>query len=198
MAAELLEFDAATHVYRVAGKRIPSVTQVLGILVDFSDVPPAVLENARRRGEQVHAMIDLFNREQLDESSVSDELAPYLDAWKLFLVESGAIVVSSECRVFHSKLGYAGTADLVLYLNGRYVVPDIKATSLVPRTVGAQTSAYCEAIYHMDGSRGRRHERACIHLKNGRYQLHPRRDPADWSLFLSCKNIFDYLQREAA
>lgn len=197
MAAELLQFDAATHTYRLAGKRLPSVTEVLGILVDFSDVPPATLENARRRGTEVHAMVDLFNREQLDESSVSDELAPYLDAWKLFLTESGAVVISSEIRVYHAKLGYAGTADLLLDWNGRYVLPDVKATWAVPRTVGAQTAGYAEAYWQMYGGRGRRPERACIHLKDGKYSVQKRTDPADLSMFISCLNVFRYLQEAA-
>jgi hypothetical protein len=197
MAAEALEFDAPSHTYRLAGRRLPSVTEILGILVDFSDVPPAVLENARRRGEQVHAMIDLDNREQLDESSVTDELAPYLEAWRRFLSESGAVVISSELRVYHAKLGYAGTADLLLDWNGRYVLPDIKATSVVPKTVGVQTAAYAAAYHEMHGGRGRRPERACIHLKDGKHQVHWRRDQADYQMFVSCLNVYRFLQESA-
>jgi hypothetical protein len=197
MAAEALEFDAPSHTYRLAGRIVPSVTQILGIVTDFDGIPPAVLENARRRGEAVHKMIDLDNREELDETSVTDELAPFLKAWRKFLAESGAVVISSELRVYHEKLGYAGTADLLLDWNGRYVLPDIKATYAVPRTVGIQTAAYGEAYWQMHGGRGRRPERACIHLKDGDYKVHWRREPTDLSIFISCLNVFRFLQEAA-
>lgn len=196
MASAALQFDPVAHTYEAAGKRLPSVTQVLGILNDWSGIPPAVLEAARDFGANLHAAINLYNRGELDKASVDAPLVPYLDGWEAFLDQSGAVVIASEQPVYHPSLGYAGTPDVVLDWNGRIVVPDIKSTHAVPRTVGPQTAAYAEAWWYTNGARGRRPERYCIHLQDGKYQLHKRNDPADWSMFLSCLNVFKYLEKK--
>lgn len=179
-----LTFDAGTHVYRYGGRVVPSVTQVLDQLNDFSDVHPDRLEAARIRGSHVHAMIDLDNRGELDEASVDEAYLPYLEQWRLFLRESGFQVTASEMRVFHSKLRYAGTCDTLIGHNSSWVL-DIK-TGAVPRTVGAQLAAYQHA---MDPKPRRR---LCLALTPGNYQLHECKDLSDFALFQSCLNIWRF------
>jgi hypothetical protein len=196
MANAALQFDAASHTYTVGGRRLPSVTEVLSILDEFEGIPKRVLENARDRGARLHRAIDLFNRDDLDMDSLDDEIRPLVLAWAQFLKDTGAVVIASEQPVFHPQHRYAGTPDVVLAWKNGIAVPDIKATWAVPRSVGAQTAAYAEAIWASSGSRGRRPTRYCIHMKNGAYNLVPRDDPADWSLFLSALNIHRF--KEAA
>lgn len=197
MASAALQFDPVAHTYEAAGKLLPSVTRILGILNDWTGIPPAVLEAAREFGANLHAAIDLYNRDELDESSVDPALVPCLNAWKTFLSDSGAVVIASEHPVYHAKYGYAGKPDVVLEWKNRIVLPDLKSTHAVPHTVGPQTAAYAEAWWYMNGARGRRPERYCIHLKDGKYALHKRDDPADWSMFLSCLNVFNYLEKHS-
>lgn len=185
-----LHLDQATHTYTFGGKTLPSVTQVIEILQDFSMVPPDVLEAARIFGQHVHEAIHLFNRNELDDDALDLNLVPHLNAWQSFLSESGAVVIASEQPVMHAKLGYAGTPDMVLAWGNRIVIPDIKATAVVPRTVGAQTAAYAEAYQSTHG--GKKPERYCIHLTPNKFRAHPRRDSADWSLFLSCLNVWRF------
>lgn len=189
-----LAFDAEKHEYRWAGKLLPSVTQVLAIVNDFDSIPRAILENARARGERLHAAINLFNRDDLDFASLDDETRDDVYAWARFLRESSAVVIASEQPVFHERLGFAGTPDVVLQWGSRIVIPDVKASFAVPRTVGPQTAAYAEAYGEM---RGRRPERYCIHIKAGNYTAHKRNDPADWSVFLSCLNVYRFLEKVA-
>lgn len=189
-----LEFDAGTHTYMLNGVRVPSVTQILAPLEDFSMVPPDVLEAARIRGQHVHEACDLFDRDELDWQSLDLALVPYVEAWRNFICESGAVVIASETRVVHEQLGYAGSPDKVLSWGKREVIPDIKATAIVPRTVGAQTAAYAKARHFMLG--GREPSRCCIHLRpDGKYSVHPRRDPADWALFISCLNVYKFQEK---
>lgn len=189
-----VEFDAAQHAYTLNGRRVPSVTQVLAPLQDFSRVPRDVLEAARVFGQHVHAACDLHNRGELDWSNLDPALVPYLEAWRRFLADSGVIVIASEMRVVHEALGYAGSPDCVLAWGERVVIPDIKSTALVPPTVGAQTAAYARAYQAMH--EGKEPGRYCIHLlPDGSYKAYPRRDPADWSLFVSCLNIFKWKER---
>jgi hypothetical protein len=188
-----VQFDAATHTYTLGGRKLPSVTQVLGPLEDYSMVPPDLLEAARIRGQHVHEACDLFDRDELDWQSLDLQLVPFVEAWRNFLHESGAVVIASEVRVVHAQLGYAGSPDKVLSWGKRIVVPDLKATAIVPRTVGAQTAAYAQAYQAMHGCRVP--DRYCIHLKDGKYTTHPRRSPTDWTLFLSALNCHNFKEQ---
>lgn len=189
-----LEFDSETHTYTLNGERVPSVTQVLAPLEDYSMVPRDVLEAARIFGQHVHEACDLFDRDELDWSSLDPELVPYVEAWAQFLEQSGAVVIASEVRVAHEQLGYAGSPDKVLAWGKRLVIPDLKATAVVPPTVGLQTAAYAKAYQAMHG--GREPSRYCIHLQpGGKYRSHPRTDPSDWSYFLSALNCYKWKEK---
>jgi len=188
-----LDFDSQAHVYRLDGRVVPSVTQLLEPLVDFSMVNDKVLEAARVFGTHVHQACHLDDLGELDWATLDPALVPYVEAWRRFLNESGAVVIASEKPVYHAALNYAGTPDRVLsWGKQRLVVPDIKATSVVPRIVGPQTAGYAKAYQSMHG--GREPERYCIHLRaNGTYSAHPRRESTDWGVFLSCLNIWRFL-----
>lgn len=189
-----LDFDAQTHTYTLDGRRLPSVTEVLAPLIDYSRVPQDVLEAAREFGSHVHTACDLFNRDELDWSSLDDALVPYVSAWKQFLEDTGAVVIESETPVYHAQLGYAGTPDVVLAWDSRVVIPDLKSTAVVPPTVGPQTSAYAKAYQHMHG--GREPERRCIQLNaDGTYRVHRKREPSDWSYFLSALNCHKFKEK---
>jgi hypothetical protein len=186
----MLEFDASTHTYTLGGRKLPSVSEIIAPLVDYSNVPAHVLAAACEFGRNVHQSCDLYNRDQLDWGSLDPALEPCVSAWARFLEESGAVVVGSEMRVYHEVLGYAGTADLLLAWGSRWVIPDIKATAVVPRTVGIQTAAYSRAYAQMHTCA--EPERYCIHLQDGKYRSHRRTDPSDWAMFQSCLNVWRF------
>lgn len=183
-------FDEARHEYTVAGRVVPSVTQVLGILQDFGAVPADVLASAAEFGTHVHQACALDNAGQLDEAALDPALAPYLEQWRRFLSESGATVLASELRVFHRGLRYAGTLDVLAQWRGQRCIIDIK-TGQLPRTVGAQTEAYRMAYQSQEcGEVPRR--RYCVQLSADDYKVHPLTDPADWSLFQSALNCYRF------
>lgn len=70
------EFDPVAHRYTLDGRVLPSVTQILRGLDDFSHVPARVLERARDRGTRVHSACNLDVLGTLDEATVDDEVAP--------------------------------------------------------------------------------------------------------------------------
>lgn len=187
--AAVLKFDPETHAYTVDGRSVPSVTEVLSIVHDFSMIPPDVLAAAAEFGQHVHEACDLSDRGELDEQALDPALLPYVSAWRAFLAESGAVVIASELRVYNERLGYAGSPDKVLAWRNRIVIPDIKTTAIVPYLVGAQSAAYAAAYREMNRG-GKLPDRYCIHLKDGKYRVHARRDPADFSNFISCLNVY--------
>lgn len=186
-----LQFDPASHAYSVDGQLVPSVTQALSILSDFSSVDPDLLKRAAHFGTHVHQACDLWNRGVLDLAALDPELRPYLDAWRNWLDVSGAVVISSEQRVFHSMHRYAGTLDAVVEIGGRQAVVDIK-TGQLPKTVGPQLAAYAEALNHTAGKRVIK-RRLAIQLTADGFKSHELKGNADWPVFLSALNCWRFL-----
>lgn len=192
-----IEFDAASHAYRVNGRPVPSVTQILGPLEDFSRVPRDVLEAACEFGKHVHEACDLFNRGELDWLNLDPSLVPYVEGWRQFMHETGAVVISSEFQVAHGVLGYAGSPDVLIQMRDAMWIPDIKSTAIVPSTVGAQTAAYAKAYSWMN--KCPEPKRCCVLLDgSGRYKLHTRKDSTDWNLFVSALTCFNHKARHHA
>lgn len=144
--ADALHFDAATHTYSVRGQVIPSVTQVLAPLRDFSAVPPRILEAKRALGVAVHATTEYDDAGILDEASVHWKVRPYLDAYRRWRSEMGVRVISSEQRVYHPTLRYAGTFDCKVEIAGRRWVVDKKTAEQEHPSWGLQTAAYREPL----------------------------------------------------
>lgn len=189
----MLTFDPIPHEYRFNGVRVPSVTEILRPLSDFSGIPAAVLEAKRDLGQRVHLACQLDDEGDLDESSVEDDVAPYLAAWRKFLVQSGAKVVLNEQRVYEPALRYAGTVDNVLLLNGHKWVVDKKTSIATPLSASAQTSAYLRALNDPTVTR-----RAVVRLRpDGAYRFDSLTGVDDWTAFISCFNLWTYKETHA-
>jgi hypothetical protein len=186
--SEQITLEAESHTYRVGERVVPSVTQVLRAIENFDRVPADLLESARRFGQHVHAATDLFDRGVLDEENLDLPLLPYLNAYKLFLSESGFVVQHSEEVVYNAQHKYAGTLDKRgLWKNTTWLI-DCKSGA-VPRSVGPQTAGYQKACAEPP------RRRLCLKLMRNRYRLIACDDASDWHLFLSCLNITQFNAR---
>lgn len=187
-----LELDKETHVYRVDGRVVPGVTEVLRPLQDFDHVQAGVLAAAADFGQNVHEAVNLLNRGELDFDTLDLALVPYVQSWQGFLEASGAVILASEQAVYSKTYGFAGTLDAVAFWKGDAII-DVKSTAAVPRTVGPQTAAYKEA-------RGnKKARRYCVHLQadGSPGRAHELKDPADFSIFLSALNIWKWQHKGA-
>ena len=189
-----LEFEPGPHRYRIDGKVVPSVTEILRPLVDLSRVPIGILEQARERGKAVHEACDLYNRGELDEDGIAalpDPVRVRFESYRKFLADTDAHPIASELRVGSRRLQYAGTLDvLVLWKKrGRYVraLCDLKATWEIPDAVGPQTFAYALAYRECTGHNV--DARFCVQLDPVHYGYRPLDDPSDDVTFRSCLNI---------
>lgn len=190
-ARDMLTFDPVAHVYRFMGAVVPSVTQVLAPLVDFSGVPRAVLAAKADLGTRVHEACHYFDEDDLDEESVEADVDPYLQAWKKFKTETGAQVLACEQRVFDPLHMYAGTLDRVLMLDGHRTLVDLKTCISCPAAVGPQTAAYMQALGDMSITR-----RAALRLRpDGTYRLDLLSSPDDWAVYLSCLTLNRFLEK---
>lgn len=192
-----LTFDAAGHLYCWNGKPVPNVTRVLEIASDWSKVAFDVLERARQEGEDMHRMVELHSKNDLDEEALPAWLQPRLAAYKRFIAETGFEIEASEARVYHSEMAYAGTADLFgtfahVRIGGkqqrRTANLDLKRSFYMPRLIGLQTSAYSEAWRRM-GNRMPDLRFALRLCEDGTYRLLPCEDRSDFYKFIACLQV---------
>ena len=187
-----LAFDPTAHRYTWNGARIPSVTQVLGPLFDWTKVPPALLEHKRQIGTVVHTAIHMELTGGVDLSSIHPQALPYFDAWRRFRDECSFEPVLVEYRVCSDELGedhrYAGTLDEWGYLQGCQALIDWKTSMLLNYdAVGAQTAAYLKALVR-SGIGALSDKRFALKLgADGRYELERfRKLDDDWQRFARC------------
>lgn len=186
-----IEFEETAHVYRLDGAVVPSVTQVLSFMENqqWVGVPHETIERARQLGNNVHLACHLFNRGELDWSTLDPQLVPYVQGWERFLTEKSATVIASETRVAHPKLGYAGTIDTLLDVRNYDWLVDIK-TGQPTKAWGPQTAGYADCL----GSKKLR--RYCVRLfGDGTYKLIPFRNSTDHHIFVSMLNIYRWMEK---
>lgn len=143
MGSRVLTFDESSHTYRLDGRVVPSVTQILGKVYPFvyGGIPQAILERKARVGAAVHKAIELFIAGALDEDSVHSEVRPYLDSFTRWWDDVQAYEVRLEERLY-SPAGYAMTRDFVGRIEGRLWLIDWKTTSYRGPTHGLQLTGY--------------------------------------------------------
>lgn len=193
-----LTFDKAAHRYAWAGTPVPSVTQVLALINDYSKVDPAALEKARQEGEDMHAMAELHFQDNLDEATLPTWLAPRLAALRRFVGETGFQPLAVEHRMYQPTYRYAGTADLIgifpHYRIGRLTKPvvacvDIKRSFFATRSLGLQTAGYAAMWNSANPRQPITHRFGLRFLPNGHYDLFACDRKSDFTDFLSCLTV---------
>lgn len=192
-----LHFDAVEHGYFIDGQRVPSVTGILKAmgLIRLDGIPAYVLEQARRRGSDVHALIHYYNDGDLDPASVDPKYAPYLDAWRAFVSTRAFRVDCSEYRVASRMFAVAGTFDALGELDGEGALVDVKTGDPDHVAADLQTAAYLGLAYQwaetdptlkkiLDQFATVR--RYAVRLRpDATYRVEPYDDPRDYQDFLT-------------
>lgn len=143
----MIHFDEATHTYSLDGKKLPSVTEICGLLNNWGDINPAILMQAARRGTVVHEYCELVDY-GVDEDGIEcePELAGYVIAYMRFLRDYKPLWEMVEQKVYSDQFGFAGTLDRFGTIDGKPVLLDIKTSSSVNKLQkiiwACQLSAY--------------------------------------------------------
>jgi hypothetical protein len=194
-----LVFEPETHVYRLGGRRVLSVTQVLTAagLIDAE----WFTEESRTRGSYVHKMIMYDEREGLDERSVDERLAGYLAAYRAFVRDlSPGPCMLLEQPLADPVLRYAGTPDQLRLrpMRGRLALIDHKSGAPFPWH-RLQTAAYAYLIrehaplWNIEKEIVPPLARYCLYLRpNGQYRLEEHSDRNDWKLFQAALAIAQF------
>ncbi len=191
-----VNFDPAKHVYTLHGRRLPSVTQILGAngFYEFPFASPEDLAYKMQLGRDVHAACDLYDRGVLDWTTITEEVLAYFEGWIKFRNEHPTVaIVATEQLVHHRALGYAGTLDRVLgFAKNDRRMADIKIGAEIP-AAAMQTAAYKAAYNDWLPALQQVGRRLSIHLTvNGTYRLVEHDDPDDFGAFCAALKLFHW------
>lgn len=138
-------YDPETHTYHTpAGERLEGTTDILsGELGGFDGFP----EGAAMRGTNVHNAIQYYNEDDLIESSLSPEIAAYLECFKRAKAHHGIKILQNEVMRYHHKYLYAGRLDAIVEIGGVKGIIDYK-TGMPDKRNKWQLAAYLEFMRH--------------------------------------------------
>lgn len=183
-------FDRELHEYRIDGRLVPSVSEIVGRMYDFSHVSGAVLSAAAHRGTMVHEACELWDRGCLDESTLDERLVPYLDGWKAFCADHLVAWIPEymETPMFHHDMLYGGTPDRVGMIGDHLTIIDIKITAKISPVAGIQLAGYNLLLQHVAKSNADR--LGVVRLKkDGTYEKVWFNDAAHESAFRALRAI---------
>lgn len=192
----MFEFDSESHIYKLEGTPIPSVTQVLAEagLVDsrwFS-------EFSRWRGSAVHLACWFDDQNDLDESTVEPGLMGYVDAYRLFRDEYKFRPSTIEEPRYHPTFRFAGTVDRTgtIQDSAKLTILDLKSGVPLP-VYRVQLAAYALLV---DPLKPFECERMALYLgKDGKYKAVPHPTAQfhqDQSIFLSALSVVNWKRKE--
>ena len=184
----MIHFDQPSHTYRAGGERVISVTQAISAagLVDgrwFDDY-------SRDRGTAVHLACELWDKGTLDEDVLDPVIVPYLDGWRLFTAETGAVwdMTGIEQMVHSQVYRFAGKLDRIGTVNSRRTLVDIKTGIPQPWTA-LQLAAYA-------GAMGELICRMAVHLPgDGKYRITSYKmadQVRDFAVFHACLTVANW------
>lgn len=122
----------------------PRVTEILRPYIDYTNVPPQVLQNAAERGKKVHSLCAEIAKDQwIPDNVIDDSLVGYIQSfrqWSDSFVSKYQVI---EKRYIHTELAYSGQVDFVLLdkAGDRYLV-DLKTSAHPQKTYSLQLAAY--------------------------------------------------------
>lgn len=131
-----LTFDGASHRYKLDGRPVPSVTEVISSLLPGWQADPWYLN----RGACLHHGCALHDKSVLDWSSVSPEIAGRVRAWQRFRDEFPAETLMIETPLASRRYLFAGTPDRLFQRDGYLFVCDLKSS--LESQVDLQLGAY--------------------------------------------------------
>ncbi|MDD4340296.1 MAG: hypothetical protein PHV00_11510 [Syntrophales bacterium] len=180
---------------------LPSVTEVIAPWVDFSGIPPGVLNHASERGTEVHRVcLDLYAR-GLPVIGIDGEVRGYLDSFRRWLDKMADQALLIEERLFDQAHGYSGQLDLIVWTRPEYGsetwLVDLKTPLALSKSWRVQISAYRSLAIS---------QRGITPEHCGSLRLDPNGGAAkvdwydgsadrDFSVFLSCLNAYRFFKQ---
>lgn len=190
-----LQFDDDKHIYKLNGIEIPSVTTIMKPLsnAEYNGISENTLRKAAEKGTAVHNAAEMWAKFKIED--IEPEYRGYFDAFLEWWNINDPKVVGSEVRLYHKIMRYAGTADLIAWIDGKLTLIDYKTTSkLIEMNCGVQLEAYAKAL----ASHGINiQQKMILHLKrDGKFaeMKFQASDTKRWTVFGALKTVYDYIE----
>ncbi len=162
-------FDPKTgkdrHDYLLNGKPLTSVTTILKIIgkgdfitqwasnlaVEENDkyAWKKALEKAGKFGTNVHKAVELFVTNSESGVALTSQEQTAFDNFKNWYVTNNVKLIESEKTVYSKSSWYAGTIDLILEIEGKIWIADVKTSSAIYPEYFFQTAAYQKALVEL-------------------------------------------------
>jgi len=161
-ARQLTMLDARFY-YDDKGNFVPSVTTILEAypkdahffkwLKEVGSDADAIRDEAGRRGSVVHQLTEMYDAgEEVSLLNMDGNLQYKMLEWSMFerYVEFSTRfkpeIIMSEQNFVNSFLGFAGTLDRVIKMNGMTYLIDIKTSNVIHDSYWLQLAAYRELL----------------------------------------------------
>lgn len=181
-----IEFDEKTHIYKVNGKELPSVTTITGILssIEYKDIDKAILERAAKKGSAVHKAIEDYTN--WNDYELEIEYEPFMQQFLKALEKEKFELIRAEFKLTDGEI--CGTIDNMSQLGDKRIIIDYKTTSTIhKKLLEAQFGGYkrlCEANHiNIDEWYG-------LFLTKKGYKF--LKIEPNVEIFNKCKEIYDY------
>ena len=172
-------YNEDTRQHTLDGKHIPSVSQVIAPLSDFSKIPESVLARKTELGTQFHDAIHAHLEDDLLFDSLDPDLVKPMNAFIEWWAKEGEGVhdanMEIEQPVYHQTLKYCGKPDLEICDEAIY---DWKLRPYMPLVDRLQLEAYS----HMVSRKKLRLWTVCFNL-DGTMRMHDSGHPKAWGIF---------------
>jgi len=166
----------------------PTTTQIISAIIPYKfKCDDYYLE----LGKAVHRALELHCLNKLDETSLSEEIKVYVDAYKKASVEYMIEPLVLEKRYYNDKMQYSGKLDMIATINGSTYVVDFKTSKtpdeLTVKRWRLQTASYSE----LSGISKRCVLQWC---KNNTWRFVEFKEKTDIYAFYSCLSLFNFLK----
>lgn len=135
---EGLYFDSENHQYYFEGEKKPCVSDILKMVdvIAMEGIPLRNIEKAAERGTLVHEATENLEYgliDTLDDEWIQDnyEIMSYVLAYQNFLNDYPSKPIAREESIFSKEKGFAGTIDIVKYINDEIAIVDIKTSKTI-------------------------------------------------------------------
>ncbi len=174
-------FDPVMHLHKLGEKVIPGATELL------RDAGFEFPSGDMAMGKAVHLACELDDLGQLDGSSVSDPIYPYLEGWRLFRKETGFAPTRIEEPHCNRLMAFAAVLDREgVFPSGKKAIVEIKKYS-PPFFTGIQL-----ALQELTLPSAKR-VRMSVELKdNGTYKQHFYTNPNDKNFAMFLPSLYWY------
>ena len=163
-----LEFIESSHTYLYRGVIIPSVTQLMkrSSEAHYKGISEQRLAIAANRGTRVHQAI--YEYETLGLMTTDEEVKPYLTEYIIAKARHKFQPLAQEFMLTSGL--FAGTLDMLAEYKGMQVIIDLKATSVLNKSLAEiQLAGYVELCeYNGIGV----NDTYILHLTKDKHKLH--------------------------